>query len=297
MNPDIQVNKPFPDLQLLDHRKRMARLSSMAAPRAIDPLMGFNEGYPLIVVFYRGFYCPRDGVQMRLLVQFQQELSVNYCRLVAISVDPPMVNAAFRYGLGASFPFLSDEKREAIDLLGIRDETEAEYPGCAIPTTFVLKPDLTIYKIYDGWFFVGRPTLEELRQDLRAILSEQRRYSYAPWNTPELKASLRIPAERWENGAPPVGACGDPVRRGTVQWFSIDDGYGMIVSDEGKNVFVHFSGIPGEGYRTVQPGAVVEYEEVPSPTGFPCAVNVRVVKDAEWGPGSLKSTIVSGLNL
>jgi cold shock CspA family protein/peroxiredoxin len=259
--------------------------------------MGFDDGYPLVVVFYRGFYCPRDGVQLRQLVRFQEELSVNYCRLVAISVDSPMVSAAFRYGLGASFPFLSDENREAIDHLGIRDETEAEYPGCAIPTTFVLNPDLRIYKTYDGWFFVGRPTLEELRQDLRAILTSQKRYSYESWNTEAIKRSLRIPAERWEHGAPPLGAGGDPTGRGTVQWFSIDDGYGMIVSDDGRQVFVHFSAIPGEGYRTVHPGAVVEYEEVPSPTGFPCAVNVRVVKESDWGPGSLKSSIVSGLNL
>jgi hypothetical protein len=35
----------------------------------------------------------------------------------------------------------------------------------------VLRPDLTMHKIYDGWFFVGRPTLEELRQDLREVMS------------------------------------------------------------------------------------------------------------------------------
>jgi cold shock CspA family protein len=235
-------------------------------------------------------------MQMRLLVQYQQELSVNYCRLVAISVDPPLVSAAFRYGLGASFPFLSDERREAIDLLGIRDEIESEYPGCAIPTTFVLDGDLKIHKIYNGWYFVGRPTIEELRQDLRQILSRQRRYPYEAWNTPVMRESLHIPAERWLDGAPPLGQSGQPVGRGTVQWFSLDDGYGMIAGDDGQQVFIHFSGIPGEGYRTVPAGAVVEYEIVPGPTGFPCAVNVQVLKQPDWGPGSLKSSIVSGLN-
>lgn len=44
------------------------------------------------------------------------------------------------------------------------------YGLLALPFTFSLAPDLTIHAIYDGWWFVGRPTLEELRQDMRALL-------------------------------------------------------------------------------------------------------------------------------
>jgi len=47
---------------------------------------------------------------------------------------------------------------------------EFKYGLLALPYTFSLKPDLTIHAMYDGWWFVGRPTLEELRQDLRAIM-------------------------------------------------------------------------------------------------------------------------------
>jgi len=51
----------------------------------------------------------------------------------------------------------------------------------ALPYTFSLYPDLTIHQIYTGWWFVGRPTLEELRQDLRAIMQKCRPdYEYAP---------------------------------------------------------------------------------------------------------------------
>ena len=230
-------------------------------------------------------------------MRYQEELSVNYCRLVCVSVDEPKVSGAYRYGLGASFPFLSDETREAIDLLGIRDETEGEYAGCSMPMTFIMSPDLTIYKIYNGWFFVGRPTLEELRMDLRELLSRRSNYAYEAYNRPEIKA-IRVPAERWEHGAPRVGENGSPTGRGVVQWFSLDDGYGVIEQDDGKLIFMHFTGIPGEGYRTVDPGATVEYERVDSPTGVPCAVNVHVVEEgAAWGPGSLKSDVVSRLNL
>lgn len=233
---------------------------------------------------------------MRQLVRYQEELSVNYCKLVSISADRPKVCGAYRYGLGAAWPFLSDEKREVIDLLGLRDETEEEYPGCAIPTTFVLTPDLTIHKIYNGWFFVGRPTLEELRHDLRELMARRRNYTYESYNQPEIKR-ICIPAEYWEHGAPPLGVTGNPVARGVVEWFSVDDGYGVIRADDGRSIFLRFSGIPGTGYRTVRPSSEVEFEIVTGPQGHLCATNLRVLQEGErWGLGSLTSTVVSGLN-
>lgn len=121
------------------------------------------DGYPLVVVFGRGFFCPRDQEQMRQLVGCQSELAVTYGKLVTVSVDPPMVQAAFRAGLGAEWPF---EQREVIKRINILDETEGEYAYVTRPYTFVLRPDLTIRKIYDSWFFVGigpeRMTVREI---------------------------------------------------------------------------------------------------------------------------------------
>lgn len=113
----------------------------------------------------------------------QDELAVNYCQLAVVSTDPPEVTAAFRAGLGATFTFLSDHERRAIRELDI---VEQKAPGfehglVAVPYTFSLQPDLTIHRIYNGWWFVGRPTLEELRQDLRAIMQKCRSdYEYVP---------------------------------------------------------------------------------------------------------------------
>ena len=296
MNPNIHVGARLPDFELPDHRGRLTRLSSLTAPTLNDQVIGHPDGYPLIVVFYRGFYCPRDGAQMRQLVQYQEELSVNYCRLVGISADAPRVCGAYRYGLGASFPLLSDERREAIDRLGIRDETEEEYPGCAIPTTFVVAPDLTIHKIYGGWYFVGRPTLEELRMDLRELMSRRSNYRYESYNDPVLKRSARIPAEYWHVERP-LGADGYPVARGVVEWFSLNEGDGMIRTQAGQSVYLSFTSIPGEGYRTLPPGSEVEFEIVPGPAGHLCAVNVRVLRQgADRGAASLTSDIVSGMN-
>jgi peroxiredoxin len=113
----------------------------------------------------------------------QDELAVNYCHLAVVSTDPPEVTAAFRAGLGATFTFLSDHERRAIHELDI---TEITAPGfkhghVAVPYTFSLLPDLTIHRIYNGWWFVGRPTLDELRGDLRAMMQACRSdYSYRP---------------------------------------------------------------------------------------------------------------------
>ena len=107
----------------------------------------------------------------------QPELIVNYCKLVIVSVDSPMLSKDIKDGLGATFPFLSDEDKKVITELEIVDTTDKYHP-VAIPYTFVLDRDRTIYKIYNGWWYVGRPTVEELRMDLRALMSRRQDWWY-----------------------------------------------------------------------------------------------------------------------
>ncbi len=85
-------------------------------------------------------------------------------------MDPPRVLEAFKAGLGATFPFLSDEDRSLTDLLGISESTDPTHGPLPVPFTFGLLPDLTISHIFNGWYFVGRPTLEELRQAAREMM-------------------------------------------------------------------------------------------------------------------------------
>ena len=63
---------------------------------------------------------------------------------------------------------------------------------------------------------------------------------------------------------------------GTVKWFSNEKGYGFIARPDGDDVFVHFSAIVGEGYRTLSEGQQVEFEITDGPKG-PQASNVRPV--------------------
>jgi len=61
--------------------------------------------------------------------------------------------------------------------------------------------------------------------------------------------------------------------KGTVKWFNAEKGFGFIVSEEGEDVFVHFSAIQTDGYKTLEEGQSVEFEIEQSPRG-PQAVNV-----------------------
>ncbi|GAB4520271.1 MAG: hypothetical protein OHK0046_30270 [Anaerolineae bacterium] len=263
----LRVGATFPDFELPDHRGIPQRLSRYTRPSEVDQRTGLTDGYPLIVVFYRGFFCPRDQRQMRLLVQFQEELAVNYAQLVAVAVQPPLVQAAFRAGLGATFTFFADESRSLIHQLGLLDETEGEYADPSRPFTFVLRPDLTIHTMYDGWYFVGRPTLDELRRDLRAIMESHSYYPYEAWTRDEVTA-IRIPQREWVNGVPDLGANGLPVQAGVVQTFDLRSGNGTIQAEDGRSIFFNFTAIPGEGYRTITPGTAVHFELVETATGL-----------------------------
>ena len=60
---------------------------------------------------------------------------------------------------------------------------------------------------------------------------------------------------------------------GSVKWFNEAKGYGFITTDDGKDVFVHFSAISGDGFKTLAEGEQVNFDVEQGPKG-PRAVNV-----------------------
>jgi cold shock protein len=54
---------------------------------------------------------------------------------------------------------------------------------------------------------------------------------------------------------------------GTVKWFNTEKGYGFIAKAEGGDVFVHYSAIEGEGFRSLNEGEAVQFEVAPGPKG------------------------------
>ncbi len=262
----LKIGDSMPDFTLPDHTGEPTQLSSLNRASEMDKRLGFTAGYPLIVVFYRGFFCPRDQAQFRDLVAMQDELDVSYTKVVSIGIQEPIIHAAFRNGLGAEWTFLADTERVIIRQLGILDETEGEYADVSRPFTFVLNPDLTIHTIYDGWYFMGRPSNSELRARLREIMAMQLLYHYDAWNT-DMRKQIRIPAAQWVDGAPPLGANGLKVLDGVVKRFSLSSGSGTIEAG-GEDYFFNFTAIPGDGYRTIKQETKVRFEVVETETGL-----------------------------
>jgi peroxiredoxin/cold shock CspA family protein len=270
----LKIGDKMPDFALPDQTGTIIRLSSQNKASEFDTRLGFRHGYPLMLVFYRGFFCPRDNAQFRDLVAIQPELSVSYTKIVSVAVQDSIVQAAFAKGLGADWTFLADTERTVIRQLGLLDETEGEYPDVSRPFTFLLNPDLSIHAMYDGWYFMGRPTNPELRARLREIMAMQPSYHYDTWNADHVK-QIRIPAKEWEHGAPPLGANGRDVLQGVVSHFSYSSGSGSI-DVNGQAYFFNFSAIPGTGYRTIKAGTSVRFEVVDTHTGL-SARNIQPV--------------------
>ena len=108
----------------------------------------------------------------------QPELPVNYCKLVVVTVDDAATTRDLRDSIGATYPFFIDNDRKFIRELDMVDHTDPKHGEIPIPYTFVLDRNREIYKIYDGWWYVGRPTVEELRMDYRALMQRRPDYSY-----------------------------------------------------------------------------------------------------------------------
>jgi len=151
----------FPDLELPDHAGNRRSLSELAA------------GDPLYLNFYRGFWCPKEQAFFRRLVRLQDEAEVAYTRFASVSVDPPELAAAFRAGVGARWTFLSDTDRRhqaELDLLETTDTVHRPY----LPASFLLFPDLRVHQAWNGYWYWGRPTDEELRQGFRSVTRQIR---------------------------------------------------------------------------------------------------------------------------
>ena len=162
MHPELQIGSKFPDFELPDKSGEMYKLSQLV------------RGFPTALIFSRGWFCPKDRRQLQNYVDYlQPELGVNYCNMVTVSVDDKFTTMEVRDQLDANWTFLSDPDREVLHDLQMVDTTDKHHGEIYIPYTFILDRNQTIFKIYNGWWFLGRPTAEELRMDFRALMSQQ----------------------------------------------------------------------------------------------------------------------------
>ena len=161
MREGIVPGAIFPDYELTDHTATRRRLSE---------IQGAN---PRVFILSRGGFCPKDRRQAEGPVQLHREMEVGYCQLVNISTDNLTETNEYREGVGAHWPFLSDPGRHIQKDLDIAEYTDP-LDNPMIPHVIVLEPGLIIHKIYNGYWFFGRPTMEDLRQDLRVVTQKCR---------------------------------------------------------------------------------------------------------------------------
>ena len=178
MRADIVPGATFPDYELTDHTGTRRRLSEI---QGIDPM---------IVVLSRGHFCPKDHQQHLDLAAFYPHIAVAYTKIVTISTDNVLTSREFHDAVGAQWPFLSDTRRVVQRDLDIQEYTDPHHDPM-IPHTIVLEPGLVIYKIYNGYWFWGRPSTTDLWNDLRAIFQKVR---------PDWDPTAPGLRENWEHG-------------------------------------------------------------------------------------------------
>ena len=176
MKKNIKPGSLFPDYELPDHTN---------VKRKLSVLQGMD---PMILILSRGHFCPKDRTQLKELLPFSNKCKVGYVKLVTITTDTLLQVNELRTGLGADWPFLYDEKRIVAKDLEIEEYTDPIH-NPMIPYTIVLEPGMKIFKIYNGYWYWGRPSIHELHMDLREI-SQKYRSDYKI-DTPDMR-------KKWE---------------------------------------------------------------------------------------------------
>jgi peroxiredoxin len=179
MRADIVAGAVFPDYALPDHTSTV---------RTLSEIQGDD---PMILTLARGHYCPKEHQQhLEMATVLQAKIAVAYTKIATISTDDHHTSQEFRASVGAYWPFLSDPGRIVQQDLQIQEYTDPEN-NPMVPHTIVLAPGLVVHRIYNGYWFWGRPSVYELWQDLRAVSAECR----PDWDLS--KPGLR---EAWEAG-------------------------------------------------------------------------------------------------
>jgi peroxiredoxin len=178
MRSDIAPGGTFPDYELPDQDSTL---------RTLSEIQGDD---PLILTLARGHYCPKEHQQHLELAAFYAKVAVAYTQMATISTDTHHASQELRASVGAQWPFLSDPERTVQQDLDVQEYTDPEHDPM-IPHTLVLKPGLVIHSMYNGYWFWGRPSVDDLWHDLRAVTREIR----PDWDlgAPGLR-------EAWESG-------------------------------------------------------------------------------------------------
>jgi peroxiredoxin len=120
---------------------------------------------PMVLMLGRGEHCPRERQHQREMIRFHGWSAVGFTKLVTVLPNDAHDVMRLRISTGAFWPYLSDADLEVQRTLGIDEYTDPHHDA-TVPHTLVLAPGLVIDKVYVGYWFWGRPSPEQLWQDL-----------------------------------------------------------------------------------------------------------------------------------
>lgn len=273
------------DADLVDHRGRTTSVAGLVRIPEASRRQGFGPG-PVLVLTGRGWFCPRDQAHLPAVVATQDDLGLNGVTMAYIATQHWREQAAFRAGLDATFPFLSDQDRALLGPNGLVDWTEGEEADVARPYAFLATvvpadgadPGLVITHAWDGWWLAGRPDAHDLRAAVREVAADNPGGAWEDWTTPDVLA-LRVPQRTWAEDRDPPGRVERRDLAGTVAAFDRAAGSGWIEPDDADDpdldrVWFHFTAVPGSGYRIPAVGTPVTFDLLTHPAG-PAATNVR----------------------
>jgi peroxiredoxin len=154
MNDKLQVGMTFPDITLPDDMGTRHRLSTLQGDNA------------MVLMLARGEHCPRERQHQRELVKLWDFCPVGFTQMVSIFPNDQHDTNKMKIATGAFWTYLADEDYELQAELDIREYTDTHHSNAGVPITLVLAPGLVIDKVYNGYWFWGRPSTYQLWADL-----------------------------------------------------------------------------------------------------------------------------------
>ena len=182
----IKVGNTLPDFELPDENGDRHRLSELQGDNCLVLMLG------------RGEHCPRERQQQKEMVKFHEWCPVAFTEVVTILPNELHDTYKLRISTGAHWTFLADTDLDVQRTLDINEYTDPHHDPM-IPHTLVLEPGLIVYKIYNGYWFWGRPSPYKLWDDLEGLFRRIKpdfdpttAQAKAAWQ--ELEAAGRVPA-------------------------------------------------------------------------------------------------------
>jgi peroxiredoxin len=159
MSEHLTIGTTIPDFELPDENGVLHRLSELQG----DDVM--------VLHLSRGEHCPRERMFHHELLRLHEWSQVAFTQLVTVMPNDAHDVYRLKISTGATWTFLSDADLQVQRHFDINEYTDEHHDYATVPHTLVLSPGLRIERVYVGYWFWGRPTMEQLWVDLGEVFA------------------------------------------------------------------------------------------------------------------------------